>query len=179
MFPNEALLTAALLGCGAYFSVLLVRDVLGYLSFRRRKATALLTWRGHRPAHFPLLVSLGVLSLAVAILNLSLARPVHHVYSQAVIAVYFIVMVPLSARIQRGFYRDGVWAEAGFLPYRKIDRFAFLERPELVLVLLPRGKLWGSYRLPIPPGEYGAVRKILEEMSRAHIVNVGAAILRL
>lgn len=178
MVFNDLVLTLGLAGLGIYFSVLVVRVMAGYLRFRRLRPTALLTWPGPRPAHFPFLLSLGVVSAALAVLNASLDRPFHHVYSQGVMALYFILMVPLSARIPLGFYRDGVWADAGFLPYAKIGRLAFRESPEIVLILLPRGGR-SSFRLPVPPDEYGAVRKVLEDKIRAHVVNVEAGILGL
>jgi hypothetical protein len=90
----------------------------------------------------------------------------------------FVLMVPLASRIRLGFYRDGVWADAGFLPYQRIRRLAFRESPEIELILLPRGGS-GSFRLPVPPDEYGAVRKLLEEKIREHVVNVETGILGL
>ena len=93
-------------------------------------------------------------------------------------AAYFILMVPLSARIHLGLYRDGVWADAGFLPYARIGRMAFRETPEIVLFLLPRGAA-RAFRLPVPAEEYGAVRKVLEEKIRERVVNVEAGILGL
>ena len=140
------------------------------------RPTALLTWPVRRPSNFPLLIGLGIVAAALAVINGTMARPFHHVYSQGVMAVYFTVMVPLSARIQLGLYRDGVWADSGFLPYEKIARMAFREAPEIVLVLVPRGRAL-PFRLPVPTAEYGAVRKILEEKIRARVVNVEQAIL--
>jgi hypothetical protein len=177
--PSDTILTLGLLGLGIYFSVLMVRGMAGYLRFRRLRSTALLTWPGPRPANFPFLLTLGVVSAGLAVLHAYLARPLHHVYSQAIMALYFILMVPLSARIHLGLYRDGVWADAGFLPYTKIGRMAFRESPEIVLILLPRGRSSGSFRLLVPPEEYGAVRKVLEEKARAHVLNVEAGILGL
>ncbi len=178
MAQNETFLTIVLLALGIYFSVLMVRGLAGYLRFRRVRPTAVVTWPVPRPAHLPFLVALGILSAGVTVLNGALARPVHHVYSQGVMALYFILMVPLSLRIHLGFYRDGVWADAGFLPYGKIGRLAFVETPEIVLVLLPRGGS-GSFKLRVPPEEYGAVRKVLEEKIRAREVNVEQGILGL
>ena len=80
-------------------------------------------------------------------------------------ALYFVVMVPLARRIQLGLYRDGVWADSGFLPYAEIARMAFREGEEIVLVLLPRGSR-AAFRLPVPPGEYGAVRRFLQDKIR-------------
>jgi len=156
--------------------VLIARGLAGYLLFLKVRPTAVLTWPVRRPTHFPLLLALGAVAAALAVINGTLDRPFHHVYSQGVMAVYFMVMVPLSARIQLGFYRDGVWADAGFLPYGKIGRLAFREAPEIVLVMVPRGGS-GPFRLPVPSSEYGAVRKILEEKIRERVVNVEQAIL--
>ena len=63
-----------------------------------------------------------------------------------------------------------MWAEAGFLPWERIARMSFRESPEIVLVLQPRGGA-GSFRLPVPPGEYGAAVKVIEEKVRARVVN--------
>jgi hypothetical protein len=170
MSANDRILTTGLLGLGIYFSVLLVRGFAGYLRFRKLRPTALLTWPGRPPAHLPFLLGLGILSALLAVLNGLLNRPFHHVYSQAVMALYFILMVPLSCRIHLGLYQDGIWADSGFLRYGDIERMAFFDTPEIVLVLMPRGGS-GSFRLPVPPAEYGAVRKVLEEKRRAHIMN--------
>jgi len=175
---NEAMLTIVLGALGVYFSVLNGRSLWRYAQFRRVRPTAVLTWPVPRPRHFPFLVALGLVSGAVTALNAYLHRPMDHVFSQAVMALYFILMVPLSARIHFGLYRDGVWGDAGFLPYGEIKRMAFLETPEIVLVLLPRA---GSrpLRLPVPPGEYGAVRKLLEEKKREGLMHTPERILGL
>jgi len=175
---NDTFLTLGLMALGIYFSVLLLRGLAGYLRFRRVWPTALLTWPVQRPLHFRMLLTLGVVSAAVTLLNLLLGRPLPHVVSQAVMALYFILMVPLSARIHLGFYRDGVWADTGFLPYAQIGRLAFRETPEIVLILVPRDGS-SSFRLPVPPGEYGAVRKMIEEKVRARVLNFEAGILGL
>ena len=173
---NETMLTAVLVGVGLYFSVLLARGVAGYLLFRRVRGTALLTWPGRSSPYFAIV--LGLVSLGVALLNTRLDRPFLHLYGQYATAAYFILMVPLSARIRLGLYRDGVWADSGFLPYARIGRMAFREQPEIVLLLVPRGRDT-SLRLPVPREEYGAVRKVLEEKIRERAVNVEAGILGL
>ena len=175
---NETVLSVVLLGLGLYFSVLLIRGLRGYLLFRKVRPTALLTWPVPRSGQLPFLLALGVVATAVTALNAYLDRPLHHVLSQALMAAYFILMVPLCQSIRLGFYDDGVWADTGFLPYAKIGRIAFRETPEIVLILLPRGGS-GSFRLPVPPEEYGAVRKVLEEKIRARVLNVEAGILGL
>jgi hypothetical protein len=176
--PSETLLTFVLLAFGSYFGVLLVGGLARYLRFRRLRSSALINWPA-RSVQLPLLVALGLLAAGVAVLNGGLQRPLTHVLSQAVIALYFLLMVPLLARIRPGLYRDGVWADGGFLPYASIGRLAFFETPEIVLVLLPKGGLRGVFRLFVPPQEYAAVRKLLEEQIRARVLRVEEGILGL
>ncbi|HEV8254400.1 MAG TPA: hypothetical protein VGQ78_06570 [Vicinamibacteria bacterium] len=178
VLPTDKVLTVALFCLAVYFSVLIVRAVAGYVLFLKVRRTPLLTWPARPPAHFPLVLVLGVVSAALAVLNASLDRPFHHVYSQGAMAFYFILLVPLSARIDPGFYGEGVWADTGFLRYGEIGRLAFREKPEIVLILLSRGG-HRSFRLAVPPDEYGAVRKVLEEKIRAREVNVEQGILGL
>jgi hypothetical protein len=168
---HEALLAVILPALGVYFAALLLRGLLGYRRFRRLRATALLTWPGPPPARFDLLPLLGAAAAGVALLNGVMRRPLLHVLAQALMALYFVVMVPLARRIRLGVYRDGVWADAGFLPWREIRRLSFRETPELVLVLLPRRGA-RSFRLPVPAGEYGHLRKILDQMVRARALQL-------
>ena len=175
---NETILSLGLLGLGVYFAVLLGRGLLGYSRFRRVRPTAVLTWPVPRSHQVPWLVALGVVNVALTALNLFMKRPVHHVVSIGLMALYFVLMVPLASRIRLGLYRDGIWADAGFLPWERIRRIAFRETPDIVLILLPRTGS-GSFRLPVPRGEYGAVRKLIEEKMRAQVINVEGGILGL
>jgi hypothetical protein len=175
---NETFLTTGLLALGAYFSFLLLRGFSSYLRFRRLRSTALVIWAAPRPAYFRSVVTLGVVSAFVAALNTYMNRPVHHVVPQGLMSLYFVLMVPLMASIPLGLYRDGVWAEAGFLSWEQIGRLAFRESPEIVLILLPRTGS-SSFRLRVPPGEYGAVRKTLEDKVREHVLQVDRGMLGL
>lgn len=175
---NETILGLGLVGVGLYFTALVVRDLVGYLRFRRLLPTALLTWPMPRPRGGSFLFALGLVSAGIAVLNGYMARPLHHVVSLGLMALYFLLMVPLASRIRRGLYEGGVWADAGFLPWERIARLAFRETPEIVLMLLPRGRS-GWFRLRVPRDEYGAVRKLIEDRVRAHVVNVESGILGL
>jgi hypothetical protein len=175
---NETVLTTGLLALGLYFSVLLARGTALYLRFRRLRPSALVTWAAPRPAHFKSLVALGVVSALVAALNSYMDRPIHHVVPQGLMSLYFVLMVPVMASIPLGLYEDGVWAESGFLSWDEIGRMAFRESPEIVLILLPRTGT-SSFRLRVPPGEYGAVRKTLEDKMREHVLQVDRGMLGL
>ena len=178
MHANETMLTIVLSVLGVYFSVLNGRGLLLYAHARRVRPTAVVTWPAPPPRQYRMQLVLGLVSGAVAVLNGYLDRPVHHVFSQAVMALYFILILPLSARIPLGLFRDGVWGDAGFLAYGRIGRIAFRETPDIVLYLLPRG---GSrpHRLPVPASEYGEVRKVLEEKKREGLMQIQERILGL
>ena len=171
---NKTVLTWSLGAVAVYFSVLILSGLARYLRFRRVRPTAIVTWPGPRPAY--VLLFLGALALPVAVLNWDHAF--HEVYSQLSIALYFIGVLPLLARIRMGFYGEGIWTEGGFLPYGQIRRLAFRESPSLVLVLLPRGTE-AAVRLPVPPAEYGAVRRVLGDKIRSHSLNLEERILGL
>jgi hypothetical protein len=93
-------------------------------------------------------------------------------------AAYFLGLVPLARGIRLGLFRDGVWAHRGFLPWGDVARIAFVEGEQVVLLLRPR-RGGASYKLPVPPSEYGAVRKILDEKARAGVLHLEPAILGL
>lgn len=176
-FWNDVALTVVLAALSVYFSVLVVHTLSALLLFRRMRNTALVTWHVPRPPSSLFTIVLGVVAAGLAVLNAHMGRPFHHVYSQGIMAVYFLLVAPFLQRIPMGVYRDGVWADSGFLPWGRVARLAFRETPDIVLVLLRRGG--GAFRLPVPPGEYGAVRKLVEEKIRAHVLEVDTPILGL
>lgn len=175
---QQQLISLGLFGLGVYFAVQLVRGLAGYLRFRRVWPTAVLTWPAPRPAQAGYLTALGVLGAVLAAMHVWLHRPVHHAIGLGLMAVYFLGLVPLAGRIRLGLYRDGVWAHRGFLRWSDVGRIAFVETPQVVLLLQPhRGG--PSFKLPVPAEDYGAVRKVLEEKSRAGVLRLDPAILGL
>jgi hypothetical protein len=175
---NEAILGVGLVGLGVYFSVLLVRGGVLYARYLRLLPTAVVTWLPPRPRFAALLTALGALAAAVTLLNARLGRPLHHVYGQAAMTVYFLGMGPLLSRVRRGVYRDGIFADRGFVLWGRISRLAFIEAGGIALVMVLRGTPFVS-RLAVPPGEYGAVRKAVEERIRRGELCVDPALLGL
>jgi len=105
-------------------------------------------------------------------------RPVSHVTGLALMSAYFLGLVPLARRIRLGLYRDGVWGHRGFLPWPEVARIAYVEAPEIVLLLTPRREA-APFKLPVPAAEYGTVRKILEQKARDGLLRLEPAILGL
>jgi hypothetical protein len=175
---HQQIVSLGLAGLGVYFTVQLLRGLLGYRSYLRVRPTAVATWPAPRQPLTRWLVALGAFGGVLAVVNGWLGRPAHHVYGLAVMAVYFLVMVPLATRIRLGLYRDGIWGDAGFLRWEEIGRIAFVETPEVFLLLRPRSGR-GSYRLPVPLDEYGRVQKVLQEKARGGELQLDPAILGL
>ena len=52
--------------------------------------------------------------------------------------VYYGYALPLSLRIGRGFYEDGIWADGGFMPYSRIGGMTWREGEQVTLVMIYR-----------------------------------------
>jgi hypothetical protein len=172
----QQLTSVGLLGLGVYFGVQLLRGTIGYLRYRRIAPTALVTWPAPRPAQQHWLVLLGLTGAVTAAVNAWIGRPVSHVAGLALMAAYFLGLVPLARRIRFGLYRDGVWAHRGFLPWPDVARISFVEVPEIVVLLTHRRQA-APFKLPVPAAEYGAVCKIIDEKKRTGLLRLEPAIL--
>ena len=50
--------------------------------------------------------------------------------------VYYGYALPLSTRIARGFYRDGIWSDTGFMQWAQISAVSWKEEGRVTLVLI-------------------------------------------
>lgn len=172
---QQQVVSLGLLGIGLYFGVQLARGIAGYLRYRRVAPTALLSWPTSRPAWLPLLTALGVLGAVLAAVTAVQDKPLHHAVALALMSAYFLGMVPLARRIRLGLYRDGIWAHRGFVRWQDVARIAFVEKPQIVLLLQPRRGA-PAFKLPVPAAEYGTVRKVLDEKVREGLLRLEPAI---
>ena len=148
--------------------------------FLRRRSSALLTWRGPKPRYYGLQLALGVVLgvlLVYHILNVMRSAPeyrgrfVPQVFGIGMMFVYYGYLVPLSRRIGRGFYADGIWSESGFVPYWKIGAVSWREGDEIALVIVSRLRNLAR-RLVVPGVHYGAARRLLREKIAAHDIQL-------
>ena len=169
-----------LLALGVGFFVANVRVGIDALRFLRRRSSALLTWRGPRPRYYGLQLALGVvlgLLLSYHIINLMRSAPefrgryVPQLFGISMMFVYYGYLVPLSRRIGRGFYADGIWSESGFVPYWKIGAVSWREGEEIALVIVSRLRNLAR-RLVVPGAHYGAARRLLREKIAAHDIQL-------
>jgi len=160
----------------------LVANLLGLaeqVQYWRRRRTALLTWPGRRPPFFLMQVGIGA-ALALLFLFDLLVRPtaVEQIFGVGMMCLYYAAIVPLSARIERGFYRDGVWSDRRFLRYQAIGAISWRHEPDPVLVLASR-KGQSAARLSVPGHSLGAVRRLLRDLITRHDISLGDTGLRL
>jgi len=158
-----------ILGIG--FLLANLRLLFQFIRFVRLKSSAVLIWPGRRPPFYPLLVGLAAVLGALIIYKLAFLRlhPVR-VFGESMMLVYYGYAMPLSLKIGRGFYEDGIWSDAGFVKYSSIGGLAWREGEQLTLVLLDRVRAFGR-KLTVPRGCYGAARRLLRDKIAAHDIH--------
>ena len=72
-----------------------------------------------------MMLVLGAVLSVLIIYKLAFLR-VHptRVFGETMMLVYYAYAMPLSLKIGRGFYADGIWADGGFVPYSTIGGLA-------------------------------------------------------
>lgn len=148
-----------------------LRLLFQFVRFFRIRSSALLTWPGRRPPLYGLLLGLGaVLSLLVLYKLIVLRQHPSDVFGEAMMMLYYGYGVPLSLRIGRGFYEDGIWADGGFMPYSAIGGLTWREGDQTTLVLMHRMRSFAQ-RLVVPDRYYGAARRLLRDKIAAHDIH--------
>ena len=156
---------------GVGFLIANLRLLFQFVRFLRLRSSALLTWPGSRPPFYGLLLGLGaVLSLLVVYkLAVLKQRPVD-VFGETMMMLYYAYGVPLSLKISRGFYEDGIWADGGFVPYSRIGGLTWREEEQITLVMIYRMGQFAR-RLVVPEPLYGAARRVLRDKIAAHDIH--------
>jgi hypothetical protein len=163
------LVTGTLILLGTGFLVANARLAVEYLRFRKRRTEALLTWPSPRPPLYPLTIALGV---ATGILVIVKVLFVHRqAFGEMMMFVYFAYLVPLSQRISRGFYQDGIWADSAFIPYSEVGGISWREGEHSIsLIVISRLKNLAR-KLQVPPEYYGAARRLLRDKIGEHEIH--------
>jgi hypothetical protein len=165
------LVTGTLILLGAGFLVANARLALEYIQFLKRRRLAVLTWPTPRPPNFALTIALGVATGLLVIVKLLFIH--RQAFGEAMMFIYFGCLVPLSRRIARGFYEDGIWADSAFMPYSHIGGISWREGERSVsLVLISRMRNLAR-RLAVPPEHYGAARRLLRDKIGEHEIQFG------
>jgi hypothetical protein len=156
----------------------LVANALVFVDFARywrRRKDALLIWEAMQPRWYVLMgLCLGLALALLIVVNVILvlrtphsAQRVWSMFGEAMMFLYFAGAQPLSRRIGRGFYADGVWSERGFVPYHQIGGIAWRDGEPVTLLLIERFKQLARPLL-VPTKYYGAVRRLVRDRIGNH-----------
>ena len=168
------LVTGTLILLGAGFLIANTRLAMEYLRFQRRKRGAVLTWPTPRPPHYALTIGLGVATGILVVVKLLIVH--RQAFGELMMFVYFGYLVPLSQRIGRGFYQDGIWADSVFIPYTEVGGVSWREGEHSVsLVVISRLRNLAR-KLAVPPEHYGAARRVLWDKIGEHEIQFGSGL---
>ena len=143
------------------------------LQYQWRKRSALLTWQNPKPRYYGLNLALGVvLGLLIAYKVFILRRQPGQLFGETMMFVYYGYAFPLSARIARGFYRDGVWSDSGFMRWARISAVSWKEEGRITLILISHLRNIAR-RLEVPGPLYGQARRVLRDRIREHALHIG------
>ena len=156
---------------GVGFFIANLRLLLQFIRFLKLRSSALLTWPGRRPPFYGLLLAIGMtLGMVIIYKLVVLNQHPTQVFGESMMMVYYGYAVPLSLRIGRGFYEDGIWADGGFIRYQNIGGLAWREEDEPTLVMMHRVRAFAR-RLAVPQNYYGAARRLLRDKIAAHDIH--------
>jgi len=82
-----------------------------------------------------------------------------------------LLRLPLSRRIKRGFYEDGIWADTSFIAYNEVGGISWREgEHQVTLIVISRLRNLAR-RLAVPIEHYGAARRLLRDKIAAHDIH--------
>ena len=155
------LLSSGLLLLGAGFLVVNARVVIEYARFVRRRRGALLTWPPRKPPQYAMGLFVGA---ALGVLVAYKVLVIHQqAFGETMMFGYYAYLMPLSRKIGRGFYQEGIWADTGFIPYSEVGGITWREGQErATLVVISRLRNLAR-TLSVPVEHYGAARRLLRD----------------
>jgi hypothetical protein len=155
----------------------LIANVLkGYeiLQYWRRRSSAMLVWPGRKPPYYRLMLTIGWLLVVVALYKVLVRKfALWQIFGETMMILYYLYLLPMSTRIARGLYGDGVWTDSGFMPYRQIGGISWREGQSPVLIVISRLKMLAR-RLEVPGSYLGEVRRLLRDKISSHIIEMGS-----
>jgi len=169
----QVLLQRILFFFGIGFLIANLVVIADLIRFRIRRKSALLTWEGDKPRFYGFSLALGVMLGLLFVFKLFVQhRPIQTLLGESMMFVYYGYALPLSTKIARGFYRDGIWSDTGFLRWGQISAVSWKEEGHITLVVISHFKNIAK-RLEIPGNLYGQARRLLRDQIKAHAIHIG------
>ena len=175
------LLGQILLLFGVGFLIANLRMAAELLRWLRRRRDALLAWPAPKPPFYALSLGIGVMLGLLVLLKAYLAlrgnppmgewfrRFASDAFGELMMFVYFGYMLPLSTRITRGLYADGLWTDTAFMPYDQVGGISW--RGDATLIVISRRKSLAR-RMEVPIHALGEVRRLLRDKISSHDIAI-------
>jgi hypothetical protein len=168
-------LRQVLLALGLLFVIVNIKEGVQLLNWWRMRQHAVVTWLAPKPPFFTVNVAigvmLGVLLFVTAYAEITVQRrglaAIPSMFGISMMFLYYGYVLPLLTRVRRGLYRDGIWTDAGFIPYTHIGGMTW--KSEHTLVLASREKTVAK-RLRVPGAYVGEVRHVLRDKIGEHAI---------
>ena len=168
-------LRQALLALGLLFVVVDLKVGAQLVSWWRKRHRAVVTWPGPRPPFYAINLAigvlLGILLFVTSYVEISIQRrglaAASSLFGVAMMFLYYGYLLPLSTRIRRGLYEDGIWTDSGFMRYTDIGGLTW--KGDDTLVAASRQKTLAR-RLRVPGVHLGEVRHFLREKIGDHAI---------
>jgi hypothetical protein len=159
---------------GIGFLVANLKVVADLVRFQVRKSSALLIWKTPKPRYYNFSLMLaGILGCLLAA-KIVQRRPADQWFGEAMMLLYYGYALPLSTRIARGFYRDGVWSDGGFMRWAQISAVTWKEDGGVTLILISRLRRLAR-RLQVPGDLYGEARRVLRDKVKTQDLSFGGS----
>ena len=168
----QVLLQRILFAFGIGFLIANILIIVDLIRFSIRKRSALLVWQGEKPRLYGFSLALGVMLGLLFVFKLFVQhRPIQTLLGESMMFVYYACLTPLSTRIGRGFYQDGIWADTSFIPYNEVGGLTWREgEHQVTLIVISRLRNLAR-RLIVPLENYGAARRLLRDKIAAHDIH--------
>jgi len=165
------LLTPLLYVLGAGFLVINLYLFFQYFRNRALQSSSLVTWPAPRPPLYRLFLWVGAVLAILIFYKLAILK-LHprFVFGETMMLVYYVYAMPLSQKVRRGLYVDGIWTESGFMPYSAIGGLTWREGPPIRLVLMYRWRTFARHVI-VPEPVYGEARRVLRDKIAAHDIH--------
>ena len=168
-------LRQALLALGLLFLIVDLKVGAQILTWWRKRSLAVVTWPGPKPPFYVINLTIGMLLGLLLFLTsyVEIGRlqrgwgAAPSLFGVSMMFIYYGYLLPLSTRIRRGLYQDGIWTDSGFMRYTEIGGLTW--KGDDTLVLASREKALAR-RLRVPGVHIGEVRHLLRDKIGEHAI---------
>src|ERR687887_2076845 len=123
-----------------------------------------------------MVLGIGVVLGLLVFYNVVIAHQHQQAFGEMMMFIYYAYLTPLSRRIGRGFYEDGIWADTSFIPYHEVGGVSWREgEHQITLIVISRLRNLAR-RLIVPGDKYGAARRLLRDKIGEHTIQLATGL---